>query len=217
MNLRQQPARAKSPTQVQYDSFCPKSLLNLVPEYADLTPAQLHELNDVRSVYVYAVRTNATLQALMKDAVPERPLIDRVVNIAQLREEYELGSALFTTQIDGLVKRGFNGVRRTRGDGDCFYRSWAFAYIQRLLHSPYGEMAVVTALSHLETTLPLLESAGFQPMVFEDFYEVFVSIIRQIIQPEPGGTILTSKLLLEAFQSPEGMSFREHFWCSVSC
>lgn len=65
-------------------------------------------------------------------------------------------------------------------------------------------MAVTLAASLLETTVPMLEEAGFQKLVFEDFYEVLLSLIQQIITPEPGGTTLTSETLLEAFQSPEG-------------
>lgn len=65
-------------------------------------------------------------------------------------------------------------------------------------------MEVAVATSLLESTIPMLEEAGFQRLVFEDFYEVLLSLIQQIIVPEPGGTILTSSTLLEAFQSPEG-------------
>lgn len=50
----------------------------------------------------------------------------------------------------------------------------------------------------------MLEEAGFQKLVFEDFYDVLLSLIQQIVTPEPGGTTLTPETLLEAFQSPEG-------------
>lgn len=39
-----------------------------------------------------------------------------------LRAEYENGSGAFVQQIDYLVSKGYNGVRRSRGDGNCFYR-----------------------------------------------------------------------------------------------
>jgi ubiquitin thioesterase protein OTUB1 len=50
----------------------------------------------------------------------------------------------------------------------------------------------------------MLEHVGFQKMVFEDFYDVFASLINQVIVPEAGGTELTIHTLIEAFQSPEG-------------
>jgi hypothetical protein len=63
--------------------------------------------------------------------------------MSELRVEYERGKNLFVSQIDWLIKNGFNSIRRTRGhsislhflkdrrlidmccslgDGDCFYR-----------------------------------------------------------------------------------------------
>jgi ubiquitin thioesterase protein OTUB1 len=80
----------------------------------------------------------------------------------------------------------------------------AFGFIEYLLNSPRTDVAVALAVSLLESTIPKLENAGFQKLVFEDFYEVFLSLIQQILVPEPGGTILTSETLLEAFQSPDG-------------
>lgn len=66
------------------------------------------------------------------------------------------------------------------------------------------DIAVATSISTLESTVPMLEAAGFQKMVFEDFYDIFVSIIQQVVEPEPGGQKLTPEVLLEAFQKPEG-------------
>jgi ubiquitin thioesterase protein OTUB1 len=50
------------------------------------------------------------------------PLIATIAPIRALREEYEAGSRAFVLQIDYLQAQGFHGIRRTRGDGDCFYR-----------------------------------------------------------------------------------------------
>lgn len=80
----------------------------------------------------------------------------------------------------------------------------AFGYIEHVLNSPQPDVAVTVATSVLGSTVPMLEKAGFQRLVFEDFYDVLLSLIQQVIIPEPGGTILTSDTLLEAFQSPEG-------------
>ncbi|EPQ55743.1 cysteine proteinase [Gloeophyllum trabeum ATCC 11539] len=157
------------------------------PELASLTPAQLYELN----------------QGLLDEAVPQRPLIDQIVPMAVLRAEYENGSASFTKQIDYLVSQSYTGIRRTRGDGDCFYRSLAFRYVERLMNAADPALAVGSAVSTLEASLPMLEAAGFQKLVFEDFYDTFVSIIKRIVQPEADGTTLTPLLLLEAFQNPE--------------
>lgn len=72
-----------------------------------MTPAQLHELQ----------------QNMLYEASDERPLISPLSSLNVLREEYEGGSLSFVKKIDWLQKeKGFKGIRRARGDGDCFYR-----------------------------------------------------------------------------------------------
>lgn len=74
------------------------------------------------------------------------------------------------------------------------------------MHSPDDELAVGTALSMIESTLPMLEAAGFQKLVYEDFYEALVELIRNIISPNENGRMLSDKALLHAFQSAEGLN-----------
>jgi ubiquitin thioesterase protein OTUB1 len=80
----------------------------------------------------------------------------------------------------------------------------AFAYVDALLHAPDGELAVGAALSTLEGRLPLLEAAGFQRLVFEDFYDALADLVRTIVAPNAAGRLLSPSLLLAAFQSAEG-------------
>ncbi|KAI0920455.1 hypothetical protein AcW1_002189 [Taiwanofungus camphoratus] len=157
-------------------------------EFASLTPIRAYEMN----------------QSLLDETIPDRPLIAPLTPVmASLRPEYEGGSQTFVKQIDWLADHGYIGIRRTRGDGDCFYRSLAFAYIERILLSTDTALTVTSAISALEASQPLLEAAGFQRLVFEDFYDCFVSVINKIITPEGDGQLLTSTMLLEAFNSPE--------------
>ncbi|KAH7924353.1 cysteine proteinase [Leucogyrophana mollusca] len=156
-------------------------------DMADIPPSQLYEMN----------------QNLLNESVPQRPLIDALAPMSALREEYENGSPSFVTQIDQLSRDGFNFIRRTRGDGDCFYRSVAYAFVDKLLHAPDVLMAVASALSNLESTMSLLDGAGFQRIVYEDFLETFTDLIQSIIKPDDVGRMLTDELLLHVFQTPE--------------
>ncbi|KAI0830110.1 cysteine proteinase [Trametes gibbosa] len=139
------------------------------------------------------------------DGLPgeDRPLISELLPMASLRAEYENGSQIFVKQIDWLMNQGWAGIRRTRGDGDCFYRSLAFAYIERIMHAEEPALAVISAISVLETTPPLLEQVGFQKLVFEDFYDDFVGLIKSVIEPRHDGRLLTVTSLLETFNVPE--------------
>ncbi|PPQ73204.1 hypothetical protein CVT24_010023 [Panaeolus cyanescens] len=161
------------------------------PELEGYTSAQLYDLN----------------QALLNDSVPTRPLIDIITPMTTLRTEYESGTNNnFIGQIDWLIENGYRFVRRTRGDGDCFYRSLAFAYISSLIHSPDIELSVARALSTLAQTPELLDSAGIEKMVYEDFYDEVVGVVERVVRGEGGGKGMDDEELLKAFQDPESES-----------
>jgi ubiquitin thioesterase protein OTUB1 len=62
-------------------------------------------------------------QTHLEDAVPSsKPAIAELAPLSALRAEYENGSGSFIKQIDFLKAQGYEGIRRSRGDGDCFYR-----------------------------------------------------------------------------------------------
>lgn len=154
-------------------------------DIADLPVAQLYEMN----------------QRHFEESIPtERPLMSEPAPFSVLKEEYA-NSPSFLAQIDELSRKGFTSIIRARGDGDCFYRSLAFAYIDRLIRAEDRELAVVTALSSLELGKDVLKSAQFDEIVYDLPYDVFADLIKRIIS---NSDRLTSAGLLKAFQDPEG-------------
>jgi ubiquitin thioesterase protein OTUB1 len=119
-----------------------------------------------------------------------------------LRSEYENGSPSFLKQIDWLMQHGFAHIQRTRGDGDCFYRSLAFAYVEDILNAADKNLAVGRSLSLLEATKATLDAAGIEQFVYEDFYDTLLSLIEGVTKPGTGG-VLTAAMLLQAFQEAE--------------
>ncbi|KAI9461938.1 cysteine proteinase [Lactarius psammicola] len=157
-------------------------------DIASLSVAQLHELN----------------QNLLDNSISSTtPLMAELVPLTVLRSEYEGGSDSFVKQIDFLLAKGYEGIRRSRGDGDCFYRSLAFAYIERIFNSEDKEMAAAKSISTLEALLPKLREVGFDAMVIDESYEIPRNLIRGIVEPGPAsnsGQTLTPAQLLEVFQ-----------------
>jgi len=167
------------------------NLLNLQEarntHFSGYTDAQLYELN----------------QQLLNDSVPVKPLIDEIVPLSSLRSEYEQGSPFFLKQIDWLQNHGFSHIRRTRGDGDCFYRSLAFTYLEQILLSSNREFAAARTVSIVDSSRHLLEKAGVERLVFEDFLDEFNSLVENIVRPNSEGLLLTQERLLKAFQTAE--------------
>ncbi|KAI0270606.1 cysteine proteinase [Gloeopeniophorella convolvens] len=173
-----------------------QSQINEDTDLASLTPAQLHELN----------------QNMLDDSVASTlPLVAEVAPLGVLRAEYERGSESFVRQIDALAAQGFEGVRRIRGDGNCFYRAICFAYIERLFNARDKFLAVATTLSTLEAALPQLEAAGFHSMVIEECFETPRDLIRGVVEPADGHTLLTPAQLLEAFQDYSSSNYAVMF------
>ncbi|KAG8857827.1 hypothetical protein FRB96_005546 [Tulasnella sp. 330] len=148
-------------------------------------------------------------QQLKEEEANKRPLISAALDISILRAEYEHGNQAIREKIGWLQSQGWHGMRRTRGDGDCFYRSLAYAYVERLVHAQDIGLAVATARSILERTLPLLQLAGFEKMVstthpqYEDFYETFTELIDSVAKPNEHNKTLDEEALLTFFQTPE--------------
>ncbi|TFK96967.1 peptidase C65 Otubain-domain-containing protein [Pterulicium gracile] len=195
MTEPQQPAESRDAQNDDSRSEAPTSTapVQITPEtdISTLSAAQLYDLN----------------QEFLNDSVPTRPLVDTLVPMSVLREEYENGSGLFLQQIDELVEKGFKSIHRTRGDGDCFYRSLAFAYVSQLLASPDQAMSIATSLSLIESTSDLLDMAGFQKMVYEDFMESLTDIIKNVVGPDASGKKLDQETLLTKFQDAETSNY----------
>lgn len=88
-----------------------------------------------------------------------------------------------------------------KGDGNCFYRAFGFAFIKSLSLSQDRASQVRTA-EQIESTFPLLVSNGIDEDITRDFFEPFQSLVRRAI-----GFQTTSALslhdLLETFNDPE--------------
>ncbi|KAH8104097.1 cysteine proteinase [Cristinia sonorae] len=166
------------------------------------SPTQSQSLNDdINALSVDEL--DRLTQNVLDETASTRPLLGETSPLSVLREEYERGSATFLKQIDYLREKGYTHFRRTRGDGDCFYRSLAFVWVESLMVSPDKAFEASKALSLLESSLDSLEAAGFQKLVYEDFYDALANLVRQIASPAADGSTLTLSALLAAFQDPE--------------
>jgi len=108
----------------------------------------------------------------IKKEVEKTPLVCLPEDIQKLYQEYEQGSEVYRQKIMKLAER-HSKIRRCRGDGNCFYRAFGFAWFERLLNSKNHDLRQ-SALSSLADTISLLNKAGYQPLVHQDVYEEYV-------------------------------------------
>jgi ubiquitin thioesterase protein OTUB1 len=83
------------------------------------------------------------------------------------------------------------------------WKALAYAYVEHILTSEDKALAAVTAISTLHSTKSILDTAGYQDIVYEDFYDVFAKMLQDIATPQNSRSELTPQMLVQAFQNYE--------------
>lgn len=118
---------------------------------------------------------------IREEEVRNVPLIGDVEQLDALETEYRSGSDIFLAKIAALRQR-YSGIRRTRGDGNCFFRSFVFAYLENILRT--GDLAERDrAVGRLETMRQRLLDAGYEELVLESPLELLLGMLRSIGSP----------------------------------
>ncbi|KAI9143309.1 peptidase C65 Otubain-domain-containing protein [Paraphysoderma sedebokerense] len=122
-------------------------------------------------------------------------LVNVKVDLSELYKEYESGSQVFREKINNLQKN-HSHFRRCRGDGNCFYRAFAYAWFERIL---LNRQLIPTAVQTLNDCKQLLGNAGFQLLAYEDFYDAAMDTLVAIDRHQ----IDDLDMLLSRFQTDE--------------
>ena len=113
------------------------------------------------------------------------PMIDEPKSVLTLLDKYSSDSSPgFIPGIHDINKR-FSGIRKVRGDGNCFYRAFLFGYLDNLLgnylkakESDDTELIATTIaerarlLSKVEKSMAELIELGYSEFAIEVFYDV---------------------------------------------
>ncbi|WMV25040.1 hypothetical protein MTR67_018425 [Solanum verrucosum] len=90
--------------------------------------------------------------------------------LSSLEAEYHLGNSIVLKKIKVLSEQ-YAAIRRTRGDGNCFFRSFMFGYLEHILESQdHNEVQHIKA--NIEECKKTLQSLGYAEFTFEDFFAV---------------------------------------------
>ncbi|KAG1744369.1 peptidase C65 Otubain-domain-containing protein [Suillus lakei] len=132
-------------------------------------------------------------QKLLEESMgPDRPLISPPTSITA-------GAPSFVAQIDSLMNQGYTKIIRTKGDGNCFYRALAYAYLSSLVDSPN---LVYSAKSVIESGSRMMEQNFMDADIISTFCEPLMDLVDAIGNPDPN-QMLTHDHLLSAFLENE--------------
>jgi ubiquitin thioesterase protein OTUB1 len=92
-----------------------------------------------------------------------------------LLEEYKENNA-FHPKIGQIIDL-YKGIRRSRKDGSCFYRSFIFAYLEMIKSFPEK---VTKATEHATQVKNQLLVFGYPEFTVGDFHESYVDLLKEI-------------------------------------
>ncbi|KAF3598024.1 hypothetical protein DY000_02023258, partial [Brassica cretica] len=99
--------------------------------------------------------------------------------LSSLAAEYQAGSPILLEKIK-ILDNQYIAIRRTRGDGNCFFRSFMFSYLEHILESQDG--AEVDRIKvNVEKCRKTLQSLGYTDFTFEDFFALFLEQLDDIL------------------------------------
>jgi len=84
-------------------------------------------------------KTQAQLEVIEQEIKATQPLTSELLEIASLKEHYPVDDdsrKYFLLGVDELERNNYCKLRKTRGDGNCYYRSFLYRLCEMLLHNP---------------------------------------------------------------------------------
>lgn len=128
----------------------------------------------------------------MKEEVEVVALVGEKEPLDFLKVHYA-GNPGFLPKVEGLSQR-FSATRRTRPDGNCFYRAYLYGIFENLV----GQPTLLHAFSErTRGSLDFCEGAGYERVAIEDFYDEFCSCLARL--DSEGASVRTvDELLLES-------------------
>ncbi|XP_023245493.1 ubiquitin thioesterase otubain-like isoform X2 [Copidosoma floridanum] len=112
-------------------------------------------------------------------------LVGQKESLKALEKEYE-GDIVYLTKAKVLAET-YSYFRKTRPDGNCFFRAFSYAYLEKLINNKEEYKKFHTyALTSKDKLLAL----GFPKFTVDDFHDTFMEVIEKVGTAEDGSAEL---------------------------
>jgi len=111
----------------------------------------------------------------MREEVESHSLVGPQTSLDTLKEQYA-ANADFLRKVVSLESK-FSKMRRTRPDGNCFYRAYLFGIFEQLAGSS-GSLTGFQARAR--KSLEYCVEAGYEKVAIEDFFEEFICCLERV-------------------------------------
>ncbi|KAL2903708.1 Ubiquitin thioesterase otubain-like [Bienertia sinuspersici] len=120
--------------------------------------------------------------AILDEEAFKVPFVGDKEPLSALAAEYHSGSPILLEKIK-LLEENYSAIRRTRGDGNCFFRSFMFSYLEHILETQ-DKVEVDRVMANVEECRKTLQGLGYADFTFEDFFSLFLEQLESVIQGE---------------------------------
>ncbi|KAK7302672.1 hypothetical protein RJT34_13565 [Clitoria ternatea] len=118
--------------------------------------------------------------AIQAEEAKKVPFVGDKEPLCSLAAEYQSGSPILLQKIKVLDEQ-YAAIRRTRGDGNCFFRSFMFSYLEHILE--FQDQAEIDRIkANVEKSRKALQTLGYAELTFEDFFALFLEQLESVIQ-----------------------------------
>ncbi|TVU04852.1 hypothetical protein EJB05_47990, partial [Eragrostis curvula] len=111
---------------------------------------------------------------------PKLPFVGDKEPLSSLAAEFQSGSPILQEKIK-LLGEQYVALRRTRGDGNCFYRSFMFSYLEHILETQ-DKAEVDRIMKRIDQCNKILQSLGYIEFTYEDFFSIFIELLENVLQ-----------------------------------
>lgn len=118
--------------------------------------------------------------AIEAEEAEKSPLVGSKEPITMLAAEYQTGNCIIQEKIKILSEK-YGFLRRTRGDGNCFFRAFMFSYLEHLLETQDKD-EVNRVSANVEQCRKTLQNLGYSDFTFEDFFGLFTEQLEAVVQ-----------------------------------
>mmetsp|Transcript_37120 Transcript_37120/g.111203 ORF Transcript_37120/g.111203 Transcript_37120/m.111203 type:complete len:286 (-) Transcript_37120:102-959(-) len=150
-------------------------------------------------------QTEAQLKAIEDDIKTNQPLTSDLLNASELVRMYESDSSDFSSSFLRGAKylaTKYNHLRKVRGDGNCYYRSFLYSVCESLLKGLRdGDDNAKKELERLQSfansSLDEVTKRGYDKSAIEMFHEELVELFDFLAASECTSAALHAKLVEE--------------------
>lgn len=122
-------------------------------------------------------QTVQQMEELRKEA-ENLPGVGSKITMAEFCKEFEAGSVFEKKLKDLETNKTFKMIRRTRRDGNCFYRSFLFGLFKAL--GGCSKKVNSKIMEKLNSALKYTEDAGYEKFAVEDMHEETIDQAKKI-------------------------------------